>query len=63
MGKSRPKGGKSPKLITSFLKIYNFVFYLFLIVLDLCCCEGFSLVVASRSCFQVTMLRVLIVVV
>ena len=35
------------------------LFYLFLAVLGLCCCIGFSLVVASRGCSLVTVQRLL----
>ena len=31
-----------------FLLSFNTLIYLFLIVLDLCCCEGFSLVVTLK---------------
>ena len=46
----------------SALKIIFLKIYLFLAVLGLHCCEGFSLAVASRGCSLVAVGRLLIVV-
>ena len=45
---------------TDILK--NYLTYLFLAVLDLCCCAGFSLVATSRGCSLVSVRMLLIAV-
>ena len=50
----------SPKYIFLFLKIL--FFNIFLAVLGLCCCAGFSLVMASGGCSLGAVCRLLIAV-
>ena len=47
-----------PVIVTLFFKII----YLFLAVLDLCCCAGFSLVAASGGYYPAAVCRLLFVV-
>ena len=46
----------------TFLFFCSFLIYLFLVVLGLHCCMGFSLAVASRGCSLVTVSLLLVVV-
>ena len=51
-------GNPNPWATREFPRIFRYVFaliYLFLVVLGLCCCTGFSLVVESKGSFLVVM--------